>query len=520
MYQGKTVGLAISNYCYSAKALETFKTCILSLVPRMKYIDRLYIVDDCSPFTPVHQYYKYLLPGQFKVVKNHVNRGIAGVKNLSMRLLADCDYMILCDNDITFKQGWDDFYLGNMLKSEIPAVSLSNVFNDVHPVKTVSMNGANVDHFTKFQGCFMITTKEAYAKVGGMPLLPSKYGQEHYNWQIRLSREYGWGDCVLDFSGGNKFITTLPHPNTFITGPEKYAQSEKNAVASKKILREGTTYMPNHIEADPKKRGDNICICIGHRNSTPDRLSNTLSVVDYYKSVCPEADIIVVEQDTSPALQPHLRKDVRYVLAHNKGSYNRSWAFNIGAKMTDRPVIACMDNDVIIKPHTIFHAADEKIMSGEFDVYRPYWKFLDLDARRTNDFKQAFRFGWKDSELPSRCGHLEWMMGGCSFAKRDKFLEIGGFNEKFRGWGGEDDEFGSRARKLLRVGKVVQGDLYDFNLYHLYHSRTIDCTQDQSGYQANVAELRRVEAMAVEELRDYVRNNLAGQGDLEKYRSE
>ena len=98
--------------------------------------------------------------------------------------------------------------------------------------------------------------------------------------------------------------------------------------------------------------------------------------------------------------------------------------------------------------------------------------------------------------------------------------EIGGFNELFRGWGGEDDEFSLRARKLAGTGKIVHGDQYDFNLYHLFHNRTTDCTEKQSGYQHNLRELRKVESMGVPELKHYIHVHLAGQGNVDKYRRE
>jgi GT2 family glycosyltransferase len=461
------------------------------------------------------------LPSRVTVVRSAVNRGIAATKNAGLRLLAHCDYIMLSDCDAVFKKGWDKFYIERMEQTGLPSVSLSNIFNDTTVVKAETINGIKVEFYKKFQGVFLVVRKDAYEKLGGMPLLPEKYGQERYNWQVRAGRLAKWGDVVADFVGSKAYIITDDMRNSFINNAEKVRQSIKNAEVSDRILRSGVLYMPPEIEYDKEKRGDNVCIAIGHRNSTPDRLSNTKTVIDYYKSIAPNAEVMLIEQDATPALQETLRKDVRYVHAYNKGSYNRSWAFNIAAKLTDRPVLFCMDNDVLLKSHTFYHAVNEKVGSGEFEIYKPYWWFLDLPLKRTHEFKNnGFKFQWADNTLHIRCPHIYWMMGGCVCVNRKKFLEIGGYNEKFRGWGGEDDEFSIRARALANTGKVANGELYDFNLYHLFHNRTQDCTENQPGYQANVAELRKVEAMTPDQIRRYANDNLMNQGNLDKYRNE
>jgi hypothetical protein len=55
--------------------------------------------------------------------------------------------------------------------------------------------------------------------------------------------------------------------------------------------------------------------------------------------------------------------------------------------------------------------------------------------------------------------------GGCLWVTEDAFRQVAGFDERFEGWGGEDDDV---AARLARVGTFRR---YEDSLLHLHHPR-------------------------------------------------
>lgn len=261
------------------------------------------------------------------------------------------------------------------------------------------------------------------------------------------------------------------------------------------------------------------CIVIGHRNSTRDREANTLFVIEYYKFVAPGARLLVVEQDVKPSIAEKLSPGVEYIFLYNKGLYNRSWSFNVAAKKCTDKVIVCSDNDTILRP-AAFSEAIEKIRSDQHLVYKPYYQFKDLTPVITWNFRNSMDFCWNENDLGTRCLGNNWLAGGCIMADRKEFIRIGGFSEFFRGWGGEDDEFIFRALKLCpSIGRCPEKP--EYNLYHLYHERTADCTPNHNNYNAHVKMFLAVKDMPAIEMRKYADACLMNDmGDVDKYKNE
>lgn len=523
MFKGKKVGVSISNFVFDNLSLVSIKRCISSILAYSEHVDVIYITDDASTHRSVFQYYDTLDQQKVRVIRNHKNRGIAAMKNLGLRLLSDCDYMILMDNDIHVNKGWDSFYIGGMEETGIESVHLSNIFNDNAPHRSIVKNGYKMNYHTKYQGLFMCISKNAYEKVGGFPLLPQRYGAEHYNWQVRLSRALGMEQCVIDFEGGKNFIKFEHRTSSFDTARNKEKQAIINGNASDVILNSGVVHIENEIDKD------NICndvaIIIPFRlaswnwqaGENKDRLSNLLFSIDYYKSIFPNAEMVVVEQDKQPVVNQYLRPDVRYMFLKNGSTFNKSWAYNCAAKVIDKPYLIFMDSDAILRSETI-SAALLNIRSENCSVYKPYVKFLDLTPPMTTLFKQDMRFSWRENALGSRCAHNPWFIGGCVICKKKEFFQIGGFNEKFRGWGGEDDEFMGRARSLTHCGRI-EGALN--NIYHMYHMTTRDASPNHELYQKNLNELAFIGGMHNAQLVEYVtKEMIPNMANPEKYANE
>ncbi|MFK4998906.1 galactosyltransferase-related protein [Bacillus sp. N9] len=57
-------------------------------------------------------------------------------------------------------------------------------------------------------------------------------------------------------------------------------------------------------------------------------------------------------------------------------------------------------------------------------------------------------------------------MGGINVVPRKHFETVGGFDERFVGWGGEDDAFAASLNTLCGYVKRL-----DATIYHLWHKR-------------------------------------------------
>ena len=205
-----------------------------------------------------------------------------------------------------------------------------------------------------------------------------------------------------------------------------------------------------------------VSFIIGHRGT--ERLPHLLSTL---RSIAAqrgaEVECIVVEQSTAPQVRDHLPPFVRYIhtpLPDPEFGYCRSWAFNVGARAARGTLLVLHDNDLVIPEgyaRNLLHRQDQG-----YEV---------INIKRF-----IFYLGRADSELIASVGAKALISltpevvlqnaeaGGSVAVDRDGFFRIGGFDESFVGWGGEDNEFWERARTL---SAWVYGYV---PLIHLWHA--------------------------------------------------
>ncbi|MBD2187091.1 glycosyltransferase family 2 protein [Pseudanabaena mucicola] len=188
-----------------------------------------------------------------------------------------------------------------------------------------------------------------------------------------------------------------------------------------------------------------VSFIIGHRGKS--RLSHLLKTLE---SIAGQIDItlecIVVEQDNLSILPEYLPSWVEYIhtpLSTVDMLYCRSWAFNVGAKQAKSDVLIFHDNDFLISQDYAKEVL-RRIKQG-YEVVNVKRFLFYLSQLGTKQF-----FDGRDSlikqPLEKVVQNLE--AGGSIAIARDKYWEIGGFDEAFIGWGGEDNEFWERAQTL------------------------------------------------------------------------
>ncbi len=190
------------------------------------------------------------------------------------------------------------------------------------------------------------------------------------------------------------------------------------------------------------KSSADVSFIIGHRGkSRIDLLLKTIKSIAAQESCSVEC--IVVEQDVAPLVKDCLPEWVSYIFTpvdKPDTAYSRSWAFNVGAKHASADCLIFHDNDLLIPRCYARHT---------FDLYQRGFEFINLkrfifylSKESSSKFVQEENLDVSltiDSIMQNAEG------GGSIGASKKAFQTIGGFDERFIGWGGEDTEFWERA---------------------------------------------------------------------------
>jgi hypothetical protein len=206
--------------------------------------------------------------------------------------------------------------------------------------------------------------------------------------------------------------------------------------------------------ADPE-----VTFVIGHRGMA--RLPHLLLTL---RSIAGQAstrlDCVVVEQDREPRARPYLPSWVRYVhtpLPNEDMAYSRAWAFNVGARVSRGRLLVLHDNDLLV-PARYAAALVERHREG-YEIVNLKRFVIYLSETHT---AQVFQGAPLDAQPPaSIVQNAE--AGGSIGVDRQVYFALGGLDEEFIGWGGEDNEFWDRAstRRVYPFGHLP--------LVHLWH---------------------------------------------------
>jgi GT2 family glycosyltransferase len=229
----------------------------------------------------------------------------------------------------------------------------------------------------------------------------------------------------------------------------------------KRALRNWPIVLRDQPARQASQDSPGISFVIGHRGM--DRLPNLLATLESIAGQRHTSfECVVVEQSASPEVRDQLPSWVRYLhtpLPYGDMPFARAWAFNVGARAARGKVLVLHDNDMLV-PVDYAKEVLERFVDGYEVMNLKRFIFYLSEAHSAAVISSKEPLTQRPPEVVVQ--NLE--AGGSLAVKRDAYFAIGGFDESFVGWGGEDNEFWERAqtRKVWPYGYIP--------ILHLWHA--------------------------------------------------
>lgn len=229
------------------------------------------------------------------------------------------------------------------------------------------------------------------------------------------------------------------------------------------LMRRALRDWPIRLRPMPDHQPDRtrISFIIGHRGLA--RLPHLLLTLQGIAAQRQAAfECIVVEQSATPEIQSELPGWVRYVhtpVPYSDMPYCRSWAFNVGAQIARGTLLVLHDNDIFV-PQDYATQLMARYEEG-YEVINLKRFIFYLTEAHTG---RILSTGQLRLDEPPEAVMQNALAGGSLAIARPVYFAIGGFDEAFIGWGGEDNEFWERAltRNVWPYGYLP--------LVHLWHA--------------------------------------------------
>ena len=248
-----------------------------------------------------------------------------------------------------------------------------------------------------------------------------------------------------------------------------------------------------------------VTFVIPLRIDSPERTRNLDVLIDFIIRSF-DSNILIMEADSH---QKYFVKKPDSRIRHffeedNHPIFHRTFYLNNLYRKVDTPLIAVWDTDALVTPEQIVDTVMQ-ICKGNAVMGLPYnGRMYKTTAELANLFHETQDF---DVLIRNAC-NLELMygdfsVGGAFIVDKEKYLQAGGENEFFTGWGAEDFE------RVKRMEILYPQPVYHAKngLFHLWHPRYLNSYHANLKYEINgKSELLKVCAMTENELLNYIKS--------------
>lgn len=276
---------------------------------------------------------------------------------------------------------------------------------------------------------------------------------------------WGWGERYLSLCNRRERLDPAPDQSGYRCcwkwTSEMHAPMLMPMLA-RKLMSRALRDHPIQLRDAPVRQSatPQVSFIIGHRGDQ--RLPHLLKTLE---SIAGQRDVdiecLVVEQDVEARLIGRLPDWVRHFHTPPPVAempYCRSWALNVGARQARGEMLVLHDNDLMVSSDYAARSLSRIREGYEVVNLKRFGFYLNEPHTRALFDGRSVLIEYAPDAIMQNM-----MCGGSIAIDRLAYLRLGGMDEGFIGWGGEDNEFCERA-ETLRVWP------YGFlPLVHLWH---------------------------------------------------
>ncbi|GAA2868564.1 hypothetical protein Acy02nite_83990 [Actinoplanes cyaneus] len=197
--------------------------------------------------------------------------------------------------------------------------------------------------------------------------------------------------------------------------------------------------------------------------------------------------VVVVESDAEPRWRESIEPLVdEYLFAPNPGVFAKSWTVNVGVvhASAGAQAICILDADILVERDFIERNMARFRRPGTAG-HIPYRDMVCLDyAAAAAAIADRLRDGLAEPDRDRlRAFHLRRPPGACVWVRTSAFHNIGGMDERYQGWGGEDNDF------AYRMDFASAFDTYDDPNLHMPHPPASELREDGELVNAHIPPL-------------------------------
>ncbi|MEF2965956.1 galactosyltransferase-related protein [Paenibacillus sp. M1] len=160
----------------------------------------------------------------------------------------------------------------------------------------------------------------------------------------------------------------------------------------------------------------------------------------FYETYMPAAQLCIGEVDGEP--------------------FSRSQAINRAAAKAKGSVFVVVDNDIIYDPALLLRSIE---LLNEHQWVIPFTTIHRLSKGYSERLVLTGSGQWPLPEKPdTKTAGATYFVGGMNVLLRSSFEQVGGYDERFRGWGGEDEAFAYALDTLIGKHRRLEGELIHF----------------------------------------------------------